>query len=262
MAHVDRRLGPAGLRTPWSGSRERERGARRRWRRSSPGTPRPAPARCWPPSRQLGAEVDAAGRRDGSRCAASPTGSRSTRTAGWWWSTSRPARPADRGRARRAPPARPLPARRRARRRSTTSPGRGRTASGGAELVQLRHEEPGGRGCRRSQAQPPQEPDADGATLVEVPADRRPSAAIRDETFPARPGDALRPLRLPSRSARSRAPGRCCRERPAAAPARSGSCRPSWAHGFPFSAAAVRRDHRAARAGGRHRRRRLRQDHR
>ena len=44
------------------------------------------------------------------------------------------------------------------------------------------------RGVVKTQAQPPQEPDADGATLVEVQL-MAAAEAVRHETFPARSGD-------------------------------------------------------------------------
>ncbi len=55
---------------------------------------------------------------------------------------------------------------------------------GGAELVHLRKES---RGVVKSQQQPPQEPDADGSTLIEVQL-MSAAEAIRHETFPARSG--------------------------------------------------------------------------
>ena len=55
---------------------------------------------------------------------------------------------------------------------------------GGAELVHLRKET---RGVVKSQAQAPQEPGADGSTLVEVQL-MAAAEAIREETFPARSG--------------------------------------------------------------------------
>ena len=88
--------------------------ARRRPRRTLARPPRP----------RFEAVVDAARRRSRSRSSGTPTGSSSTPTAGSSWSTSRPAstRRATRPVASQ-PPARPLPARRR-RRRASTSPRR------------------------------------------------------------------------------------------------------------------------------------------
>jgi superfamily I DNA/RNA helicase/RecB family exonuclease len=56
---------------------------------------------------------------------------------------------------------------------------------GGAELVHLRKET---RGVVKTQAQPPQEPDADGSTLVELQL-MAAAEAVRHETFPARSGN-------------------------------------------------------------------------
>ena len=168
MAHVDAVWDRLDFRTPWSGSRERERGPRRAGplRRLARHARRPHAARhrarSFAPRSTL---------PDGQQVAAlrlrRPARGRRRRPGRRGRPQDRQV-PADRSRGRRAPAARPLPVRRRERRRRRPARRRrARREPGGAELVHLRK---ASRGAVKTQA-----PAAAGARTPTAPRSSRSS---------------------------------------------------------------------------------------
>ena len=249
MPLVDEVWGRMEFRTPWSRARERE-------------AVFAALARfvAWherPGARTVVAvepRMTGRGRRfptvRSSACTDTPTGSSSMRTAAWWSSTSRPASTPQLTRTSRSTPSSASTSSRSTTGQPTSTVGSS-AASGGAELVQLR----GGDVLPKVQHQ--SRPSGDGPRPVEEQL-MQAAAALRVRGVRRTPRPALPAVHVPGHLPRqdrrdgARMTGRAI-DTPAAA------ARPARGR-LDVQRSAVRGDHGPARARGRDRRSRLRQD--
>ena len=256
MGHVEQVWDRLEFRTPWAKARELER------IRCGPGpVPRLAPRQHPHPGGDRGAVPRCPGpARTASRCrsAATPTASSSTPTAGSWSWTSRPVAP-----SRPTSRCSPTSSSGSTSSRSTTAPPTSsldqEARAGGAELVHLGLT--GDDEHATVQQQPDQADDGPERSALRARLARA-AELLRSENFPAVAGQHCRDCDFvpicPIKSAGS-VVGR--RERPDAPPRHARRPRGGDGRLVGGQRAAVGRDHRAARARGRHRRRRVGQDH-